>query len=59
MDKLRNLEAYITLHKSKAEEKGVLSEFLSAETLTQAKAIVFGSKRKTKHRKPPREKLEG
>lgn len=42
----RKLESYQTIHRKTAESKKVLTAFLNARTLTQAKKILFGVKRK-------------
>ena len=42
----RSLEGYKTTHRKAAEEKGRLEEFLSAKTITEAKKIAYGIKKK-------------
>lgn len=42
----RSLPNYKAMHQKTAESKGVLREFNSASTLTQAKKILFGYKKK-------------
>lgn len=43
---LRSLDAYKNIHRKTAEDKGVLSEFLSCRTLTRARIVLYGEKRK-------------
>jgi hypothetical protein len=38
----RSLTNYKALHKKRAQEKKVEAEFMSAQTLTQARRILFG-----------------
>ena len=42
---LRSLEGYKEALKAKAEERGVLNSFLKAQTLTQARKILWGVKK--------------
>lgn len=46
MEALRSLENYKEMHKDKAREKGVEKELSSARTLTQARRVLFGEKKK-------------
>lgn len=39
-----SLDNYKNKHRKRAEEMGVLNQFLNAETLTQARKIVFPKK---------------
>lgn len=43
----RSLSNYKDMHRSTAENKGVLKEFLNAKTLTEARKVAFGLKRKS------------
>ena len=57
---LRSLENYKTQHKERAAKMGVIRELNECKTLTQARIILFGAKRKAKHRKATqRQALEG
>lgn len=42
----RSLENYKEMHKETADRNGVIREFLAARTLTQARKILFGEKKK-------------
>lgn len=42
----RSLESYKLMHRKTAEDKGVSREFQNASTLTEAKKILFGYKKK-------------
>lgn len=42
----RSLSNYKSMHESLAKQKGVLRDFMEASTLTRAKKILFGYKRK-------------
>lgn len=42
----RNLENYKGMHAKYAESKGISNELRSAKTLTQARKVVFGYKKK-------------
>lgn len=42
----RSLENYKAMHAQAAEKKGVSSEFQGAKTLTQARKVLFGMKKK-------------
>lgn len=42
----RSLDNYKQQHRNTSESKGVQKEFMLAKTLTQAKKILFGYKRK-------------
>lgn len=43
--KLRSLENYKLQHAETAKRKGVYEMFMSAPTLTRARAILFGTKK--------------
>lgn len=56
----RDLDAYKAQHKERMAKKGLLREFMACETLTSARAMAFGDKRKAKHRRgKPMPALEG
>jgi hypothetical protein len=42
----RSLENYKELHKALAEAKGILDRLLKAQTLTEARKVLFGEKKK-------------
>lgn len=42
----RSLENYKQMHTNTANDKGVYKEFIAAKTLTKAKKILFGFKKK-------------
>jgi len=42
----RSLNNYKSMHTPTAKDKGVLKELMNAKTLTQARKIVFGYKKK-------------
>lgn len=43
---LRNLNSYKEMHRGLAESKGVSSQFQAARTLTEARKVLFGEKKK-------------
>lgn len=46
METLRSLENYKEMHKEKAKSLGVEKELSSARSLTQARKVLFGEKKK-------------
>lgn len=42
----RSLDNYKSQHRKTAENKGVLEQFLKTKTLTEARKVVFGYKKK-------------
>jgi hypothetical protein len=52
--KARSLESrrsgYKSMHRGTAQSKGVLSDFLAAETLTQMRVVLWGKKKKNKRK---------
>lgn len=45
-EKLRSLENYKEMHREMAKDKGFEKEFMAARTLTQAKKLAYGEKKK-------------
>lgn len=46
MEALRSLSNYKEMHKDTARDKGVEKELSAARTLTQARRVLFGEKKK-------------
>ena len=46
----RDLDNYKKQHHDSAIKKGIINQFMACETLTEARAVMFGDKRKTRHR---------